>query len=100
MLTTTPYCRLSKEKQTADCNATSVHETDYSAGRPFQKPVVFDSSWDVYVTQFEIVEEINQWDGPDKAAFLATSHREPVLMVLSNFPLQSRVDYPSLVVLH
>ncbi|CAB4034070.1 Hypothetical predicted protein [Paramuricea clavata] len=45
---------------------------------------VFDgrSSWEAYVTQFEIEAEINQWDGPDKAAFLGTSLRGPVLTVL------------------
>ena len=47
--------------------------------------------------QFEIVAEINQWDGPDKAAFLSTSLRGPALTVLSNLPSESRVDYPSLV---
>ena len=99
MPTSTPYCRLNKEKQRAECNATMVRGTDLSAGRPVQKPAVFDgrSSWEAYVTQFEIVAEINQWDGPDKAAFLATSLRGPALTVLSNLPSESRVDYPSLV---
>ncbi|CAB4037020.1 Retrovirus-related Pol poly from transposon 412 [Paramuricea clavata] len=91
--------QLGKEKQPAECNVTTARGTDYSAGRLVQKPAVFDgrSSWEAYATQFEIVAEINQWDGPDKAAFLATSLRGPALTVLSNLPSESRVHYPSLL---
>ncbi|CAB4016943.1 Retrovirus-related Pol poly from transposon 412 [Paramuricea clavata] len=91
--------QLGKEKQPAECNVTTARGTDYSAGRPVQKPAVFDgrSSWEAYATQFEIVAEINQSDGPDKAAFLATSLRGPALTVLSNLPSESRVHYPSLL---
>ena len=94
-----PYRQFDKEKQPAECNVLSARGTDNSAGRPVQKPAVFDgqSSWEAYMTQFEIVEEINQWDGPDKAAFLATSLRGPALTVLSNLPSESRIHYPSLV---
>ena len=95
----TPCRQLGEENQPAECNATSARGADYSAGRPVQKPTIFDgrSSWEAYVTQFEIVAEINQWDGPDKAAFLATSLRGPALTVLSNLPSESRVHYPSLL---
>ncbi len=93
----TPCRQLGEENQPAECNAISARGADYSAGRPVQKPTIFDgrSSWEAYMTQFEIVAEINQWDGPDKAAFLATSLRGPALTVLSNLPLESRVHYPS-----
>ena len=97
--TSTPYRQLDKEKQSAECNVTSARGTDYSAGRPVQRPTIFEgrSSWEAYMTQFEIVAEINQWDDPDKAAFLATSLRGPALTVLSNLPSESRIHYPSLV---
>ena len=49
------------------------------------------------MTQFEIVAEINQWDGADKATFLATSPRGLALTVLSNLPSESRIYYPSLI---
>ena len=71
---------------------------DYSAGCPVQKPVIFHgrSSWEAYMTQFEIVAEINQWDGPFKAVSLATSLRGPAPTVLSNLPaMESRIHYPS-----
>ena len=57
-----PCRQLGKEKQPAECNATSARGADYSAGCPVQKPAIFDghSSWEAYVTQFEIVAEINQ----------------------------------------
>ena len=95
-----PYRQFDKEKQPAECNVLSARGTDNSAGRPVQKPAVFDgrSSWEAYMTQFEILAEINQWDGPDKAAFLATSLRGPALTVLSNLQSESRIHYPSLVV--
>ncbi len=95
----TPCRQLGEENQPAECNATSARGADYSAGRPVQKPTIFDgrSSWEAYVTQFEIVAEINQWDGPDKAVFLATSLRGPALTVLSNLPSESRVHYPLLL---
>ena len=94
-----PYRQFDKEKQPAECNVLSARGTDNSAGRPVQKPTVFDgqSSWEAYMTQFEIVAEINQWDGPDKAAFLAASLRGPALTVLSNLPSESRIHYPSLL---
>ena len=86
-----PYRQFDKKKQPAECNVLSARGTDNSACRPVQKPAVFDrrSSWEAYMTQFKIVAEINQCDGPDKAAFLATSLRGPALTVLSNLPSES-----------
>jgi hypothetical protein len=53
--------QLGKEKQAAKCNDTSARGTDYSAGRPVQKPEVLDgrSSWEAYVTQFEMWRRLN-----------------------------------------
>ena len=41
--------------------------------------------------------DINQWSGPERAAFLATSLKGQALTVLSNLPSENRNHYPSLV---
>ena len=55
--------------------------------RPTQKPTTFEgkSSWDAYKTQFEIVAEINGWEGQEKATFLAAGDMERLV----------RLAYPS-----
>ncbi|XP_028417631.1 uncharacterized protein LOC114542079 [Dendronephthya gigantea] len=93
----TPYAQVDI-KENPECYGTATRTAD-SSGRPVQKPAVFDgrTPWEAYKTQFEIVAEINRWDGTEKAAFLATSLRGQALTVLSNLPPESRVHYPSLV---
>ena len=67
--------------------------------RPTQKPTTFDgkSSWDASKTQFEIVAEINGWEGQEKAAFLAASLQGQALSVLNCLSDSSRRNYNALV---
>ena len=64
-----------------------------------QKPPLFDgkSQWELYITQFEIVAEMNQWNGEQKGNYLATSMKGSALSLLGNLPSDTRQDYKELV---
>ena len=101
MPSSTPISKvlLNQDEKQERSYTTTTRATDISAGRPVQKPAEFDGrlSWEAYITQFQIVAEINQWEDAEKAAFLATSLRGQALTVLSNLPPESRKNFQSLL---
>ena len=54
--------------------------------------MTLDSStlWESYYAQFEIVANINNWNDFQKAAYLATSLKDPALAVLGNLAPEDR----------
>ena len=61
-------------------------------------PTPYDghTSWDAYMTQFDMLSELNGWSDAEKATYLAINLKESALTVLSNLPEPQRRDYPSL----
>ena len=76
---------------------TNLHPESIS--RPVQKPPTFDgrSSCEAYVTQFEIVADLNRWSIEEKAAFLAASLKGQATTVLSNMSPDDHIQYPTLI---
>ena len=76
-----------------------MSEQPASTARPVQKPPTFDgrSSWEAYITQFEIVADLNRWSMEDKAVFLAASLKGQSTTVLSNMSPDDRTQYPTLI---
>lgn len=54
------------------------------------------TAWDAYKTQFEMLANLNGWNGVEKATYLAINLKGAALTVLSNLPTQSRSDYTAL----
>ena len=52
--------------------------------------------WDSYKMQFEMLSYMNQWEEPEKSAYLAISLRGPAMGVLSNLTPEQRRDYKAL----
>ena len=75
--------------------------TDGSVSRvgATQRPPLYDgrSSWDAYITQFEMLAQLNHWTEVEEATLLAVSLRGVALTVLSNLPADRRSDYRALV---
>ena len=75
--------------------------TDGSVSRAgaTQRPPLYDgrSSWDAYITQFEMLAQLNHWTEMEKATLLAVSLRGAASTVLSNLPADRRSDYRALV---
>ena len=63
-----------------------------------KKPDTYDghSSWNDYITHFELVAELNQWSDHVKAMELATSLRGLAQSVLTELSPRNRHDYQSL----
>ncbi|KFM65484.1 Retroviral-like aspartic protease 1, partial [Stegodyphus mimosarum] len=54
------------------------------------------TSWQVYKTQFSIVEEANGWDSQAKACNLAASLRTDAVDILQTLPENKRLDFEAL----
>ena len=63
------------------------------------RPPVFDgkTQWDAYLTQFQMLAQINGWTDAQKATYLAVSLKGPALTVLSNLPAGQLYNFQSLV---
>ena len=63
------------------------------------KPEKFDGTEDFeeYISQFEIIAEINNWDSEAKALYLAGSLRSCARSILSELTTSDRKDYDKLV---
>ena len=50
-----------------EVHSTPINYLPTSLSRPVQKPPAFDgrASWEAYLTQFEIVSDINKWGDSD-----------------------------------
>ena len=68
-----------------------------NASRPVQKPTVYDGKtpWESYLTQFNIIADINGWCEQEKASFLASSLTGTALNVLSNDPPEKLQNFQS-----
>ena len=55
------------------------------------------STWEVYLTQFEITAELNGWTAPKKVAFLATSLHGSATNILGAIPADRHKDYSALI---
>ena len=66
--------------------------------KSLHRPAPFDgkSPWEAYLTQFELLADLNRWGAAEKAAYLAVSLRGPALTVLTNLPAGKRCDYKAL----
>ena len=64
-----------------------------------QRPPLYNgsTSWDAYITQFEMLALFNHWTEVEKATLLVVSLRGAALPVLSNLPADRRSDYRALV---
>ena len=62
------------------------------------RPSPFDgkSSWEAYQTQFRLLEELDHWTEPEKAAHLAISLRGSALMVLTSLPEEQCNNFSTL----
>ena len=60
-----------------------------------QRPPLYDgrSSWDAYITQFEMLAQLNRWTEVEKATLLAVSLTGAAMTVLSNLSADRRSDY-------
>ncbi|MES9885165.1 MAG: hypothetical protein ABW185_30355, partial [Sedimenticola sp.] len=72
---------------------------DVQPPRKLKQPATYDgrSSWRDYLVHFEMVAELNQWNGPTRAMELAVSLRGTAQGVLSDLRPEQRKDYRSLV---
>ncbi|MGH0151575.1 UNVERIFIED_CONTAM: hypothetical protein FKN15_030359 [Acipenser sinensis] len=63
-----------------------------------QKPPTYDgkSSWETYITQFEIVSQLNNWTEEDKGAYLATSLKGEAMNILATVATQQRCNFIAL----
>ena len=74
-----------------------------SAPSPSKKPRIrpspYDgvSSWDDYRAQFELVAELNGWDGRTKAIYLAASLQGPARATLGDLDPSKRKDFSALI---
>ena len=55
------------------------------------------STWQVYLTQFEITAGLNGWTAPKKVAFLATSLHGSATNILGAIPADRHKDYSALI---
>ncbi len=60
-----------------------------------KRPATYDgtSSWEDYLVQFQMIEEINNWDSQTKALELATSLQGQAMGVLTNRDPEQRESY-------
>ena len=67
--------------------------------KPHIRPSPYDgvSSWDDYHAQFELVAELNGWDGRTKAIYLAASLQGPAHAILGNLDSSKRRDFSVLI---
>ena len=63
------------------------------------KPHHYDGTddWEEYLTQFEILAEINKWNNLTKALYLAGSLKGPARTVLNELQASERKSFDSLV---
>lgn len=64
-----------------------------------KKPLSFDgkSQWEPYITQFEIMVGMNQWNDKEKGNYVATSLKGSALTILENLSTETRQNYKRLV---
>ena len=64
-----------------------------------QRPPLYEghSLWDAYITQFEMLAQLNHWMEVEKVALLAVSLKGAASMVLSILPADCRSNYRALV---
>jgi len=55
-----------------------------------------ESSWDLYIRQFEVAAMANGWTEHQKATELALAHQGKALGILQNIPETKQGDYYSL----
>ena len=67
--------------------------------KPKIRPSTFDGSgsWEDYIAHFEIVAELNRWDGATKATYLAISLAGPARAVLGDLDYKERKDVKTLM---
>ena len=67
--------------------------------KPHIRPSPYDgvSSWDDYRAQFELVAELNGWDGRTKAIYLAASVQGPARAILGDLDSSKRWDFSALI---
>ena len=67
--------------------------------KPHVRPSPYDgvSSWDDYRAQFELVAELNGWDGRTKAIYLAASLQGPARAILGDLDSSKRRDFSALI---
>ena len=67
--------------------------------KPHIRPSPYDgvSSWDDYRAQFELVAELNGWDGCTKAIYLAASLQGPARAILGDLDSSKRRDFSALI---
>lgn len=67
--------------------------------KPRIRPSPYDgvSSWDDYRAQFELVAELNGWDGRTKAIYLAASLQGPARATLGDLDSSKRKDFSALI---
>ena len=63
--------------------------------KPRIRPSPYDgvSSWDDYRAQFELVAELNGWDGRTKAIYLAASLQGTARAILGDLDSSKRKDF-------
>ena len=67
--------------------------------KPHIRPSPYDgvSSWDNYGAQFELVPELNGWDGRSKAIYLAAYLQGPALAILGDLDSSKRRNFSMLI---
>ncbi|CAG2191409.1 unnamed protein product [Mytilus edulis] len=71
---------------------------DFSSGQIKMKPPPFDGTedWEEYVSQFEILADLNKWEIHSKGLYLASSLKGSARAVLSDLNQVERRDYDKL----
>ena len=93
--------RIAKESETKIVNH-NVHKLPLNGKTnttPKIKPQLFDGNIDIdeYLTQFNIVAEINGWNNHEKALYLASSLSGVARSLLSELENEQRTNYDTLV---
>jgi hypothetical protein len=96
--------RIAKESETkiVNHNVHSLHKLPLNGKTnttPKIKPQLFDGNIDIdeYLTQFNIVAEINGWNNHEKALYLASSLSGVARSLLSELENEQRTNYDTLV---
>ena len=94
----TPKCYAGEETGVFSSAKDIRMPTTSNSNHPIQKNPTFDgrTSWEAYITQFEIVPDLNKWKQEETAAFPTASLEGQATTVLSNLPADKRAHYSSL----
>jgi len=83
----------------APLSPSPCHQLPQQKEKPRVRPSPYNGStpWEDYKAQFELVAEIDGWDGRTKAAYLAVSLSGPAQAVLGDLDKTQRTSYADLV---